>query len=90
MCESQISDFWRKILILVVPKKPVLFVSPWLGGFGPGVVLIRLNALNVPEKNEYKNLSEIPTGTPYKSPADASTCSRVELSCDILLTNVKL
>ena len=28
--------------------------SPWFGVFGPGVVLIRLNALTVPERNEYK------------------------------------
>ena len=51
--------------------------SPWLGGFGPGVVLIRLNASTVPERNEYKYPSEIPTGTPSKSSSDASTCSRV-------------
>ena len=48
---------------------------PWLGVFGPGVVLIRLNALTVSERNESKYPSKIPTGNLSKSPADASTCS---------------
>ena len=64
--------------------------SSWLGGFGPGVVLIYLNALTVNERNESKYPSEIPTGTPSKSPADDSIFPWVESSCEIKLTNVKL
>ena len=62
----------------------------WFGEFGPEVVLIRLNALTVPERNESKHASEIPTDTPSKYPADASTCSRVESLCDNQPKNVKL
>ena len=62
----------------------------WIGGVGPGVVLIRLNALTFPERNESKYSSEITTGNPFKSPADSSTCSRVESPCDIQLKNTKL
>ena len=49
--------------------------SPWFGRFVSVVVLIRLNVSTVPESNEYKYTLEIPTGTPSKYPADASTCS---------------
>ena len=31
--------------------------SPWLGGCGPGVVVIRLNSSTVPERNESKHPS---------------------------------
>ena len=61
-----------KIEVDILVKNLVILVILGLGGGCPGVVLIRLNMSNVPERNKSKYPSEIATGNLSKSPADAS------------------
>ena len=60
MCGSQIPDFWREILILVVPKKPVLLVESkgrWKmeDGRKPGSISVSLSG-SIPEIRYYEVL----------------------------------